>query len=66
MHSDLRQRIDAAAERFEKARKWLLRADGRAKFSLVEYQELEQVAQNDFNATLSRIEDEIERRVSCI
>jgi hypothetical protein len=64
MHDDLRRRIDQAAEAFERAKRALVRSDGCAKFSLVEYQELEQVAQNDFNATLSRIEDEIEGRIA--
>jgi hypothetical protein len=64
MHTDLRQRIDEAAERFEKARRALLRPDGGSKFSIVEHQELEGVAEKEFHDRLSRVEDEVEGRVA--
>jgi hypothetical protein len=64
MHEGLRERIDAAAERHEKAKRALVRDDGKAKYSIPEFQELEDVARREFEDSLSRLEDEIDGRVS--
>jgi hypothetical protein len=64
MNAALRERIDAAAKSFERAKKSLMRPDGLTKYSLPEHNELEAVAQNDFNAALNRIGDEIEGRIA--
>jgi hypothetical protein len=63
MHADLKQRIDAAAERHEKARRALMRDDGQAKYSIPEFQELEGVARSEFYDSLDRVEDEVDGRL---
>jgi hypothetical protein len=66
MHDELRERIDAAATAHERARKSLLRADGLARYAPAEHNELESVAQAEFQDKLRRVEDEISGRLESV
>jgi hypothetical protein len=64
MVEGLRERIDEAAKKFERAKKSLLRPDGLMKFSPSETNELTAVAEGQFRTQLDNIESEIEERIA--